>query len=162
MKTVSPLSVTISPFRRPGLQRRFLLIGLLVPLSMDSKILSYGAGDHFKIMLLGGSLLCAFLYLMLEWLSANLGRGSNGLCIVATLWWSYLVLSPFPVIVWDVNFLHYLKILLPFTLYGLGLLVMLAAQRRRINPSILLDILLGGALFSVVWRVLFLFITAQY
>ena len=143
----------ISKFKKPNLLNQFLLIGLLVPLSMDSKYFSFGQGDLFKIILIGISISCAFFYLLLEFLSARPFSGYSWLQVVLIVWWGYLLFSPIPVFFWKGNLIHYLKIILPFFLYGIGLMVVVATEKRRIDPAILIDILLWGALLSVLWKV---------
>lgn len=135
---------------------RVLLVGFLVPLALDVKKLG-GAGDStLQLLLVGVSLLCGALYVMPARPALDhRPRRRSTLARVTMGWWVYIALSPIPILVWAVNFEHYLKVLLPFVLFGFGLTVMVAVERRRIDPAVLLDILLWAALLSTVWRAVY-------
>ncbi|HEX7116805.1 MAG TPA: hypothetical protein VF193_16885, partial [Steroidobacter sp.] len=57
--------------------------------------------------------------------------------------------------------MHYLKVLLPFALFGVALAVMLAAERRGVDPIVFLDILLWACLISTVWRAFYAVVIAD-
>jgi hypothetical protein len=67
----------------------------------------------------------------------------------------YIALSPLPVLFWGVDVQHYLRVLLPFILFGVGLNVMLAAERRQVDPAVVLDSLVACAVISTVWRAIY-------
>jgi hypothetical protein len=129
-----------------------LLVGFLIPLAMDVKKIGDGGNSALQILLVGASLLCGALYVLLERLSWNRCWHRSSLGAVTITWWAYIAVSPLPVLLWEVQFEHYLKVLLPFVLFGVGLTVMTAVERRRIDPAVLLEILVWGALLSTVWR----------
>jgi hypothetical protein len=128
---------------------------MLLPLAFDMKKLGDSGGSSLQILLVGVSLLCASIYFAAEWLSRDIRISRSKLRTTTMLWWVYLATSPLPVLLWKVDPVHYLKVLLPFVLFGVGLIVMMAAERRRIDPAIMLDVLLWGCVVSTIWRVIY-------
>lgn len=141
-------------FNRPGLNRKILFLGMLLPLAFDMKKFD-DSGSSLQVLLVAVSLMCASIYFAAEWLSRDIRASRSKLRSTTTLWWVYLAISPFPVLLWKVDPVHYLKVLLPFVLFGVGLIVMMAAERRRIDPGIMLDVLLWGCVVSTIWRVIY-------
>lgn len=126
-----------------------------MPLALDVKKVGDEGGSALQILLVAISLLCGAVYFMAEWLSRDIRSAGSALRTMTALWWTYIVLSPLPILLWGVDPVHYLKVLLPYVLFGAGLSVMVAVERQRVDPAALLDILLWACLLSTVWRVLY-------
>ncbi len=145
----------IGAFRRANLTRRALLVGFLVPLALDVKKIGEDSGSFLQVLMLVATLFCGVLYLMLEWSSTSRRTYKSSLRPTTIAWWVFITVSPFPVLIWVVPIDHYLNVLLPFLLFGVALSVMSAIERRNVDPKIVLDILVWGALLSTVWRALY-------
>lgn len=154
-------SIEPGAFRKASLTRRALLVGFLLPLALDVKKFGDDSGSVWQILLLAVTLFCSALYLMLEWLLPSRCTYQSSLRTTTMAWWVYIALSPLPVLLWSVEIDHYLKVLLPFVLFGVGLTTMNAIERRNIDPEVVLDILVWGALFSTVWRVLYAVVISE-
>ncbi|MFZ5653345.1 MAG: hypothetical protein ACOY42_02950 [Pseudomonadota bacterium] len=150
-----PLPWSATNFRKPSTSRLILLVGFLLPLALDVKKMGEEGGSALQTLLVAVSLLCGAVYFFAEWLSRDIRSSSSALRTMTALWWTYIALSPLPVLFWGVDPIHYLKVLLPYVLFGAGLSVMVAVERRRIDPAYLVDILLWACLLSTLWRVLY-------
>lgn len=142
-------------FRKSTINRRVLLVGFLLPLALDVKKIGEEGDSTLQLLLVAVSLLCGAVYFMAEWLSRDIRSSGSKLKIMVALWWTYIALSPLPVLLWGVDPIHYLKILLPFVLFGTGMTIMLAVERRRVDPADLLDVLFWTCLLSTAWRVVY-------
>ncbi len=132
-----------------------LLVGFLLPLAFDVKKFGDQGDSTFQVVLVIMSLASAGLYLLLELFSPDIRNAGSRLRTYAAVWWIYIVFSPLPVLLWEGDPVHYLKVLLPFILFGTGLVVMAAAERRRVDPSAVLDKLVWAALVSTIWRAIY-------
>ncbi|GMV68718.1 MAG: hypothetical protein AMXMBFR76_11570 [Pseudomonadota bacterium] len=126
-----------------------------MPLALDVKKIGEEGSSALQTLLVAVSLLCGAVYVMAEWLSRDIRSSSSALRTVNALWWTYIALTPLPMLFWGVDPVHYLKVLLPYVLFGAGLTVMVAVERRRVDPAYLVDILLWACLLSTLWRVLY-------
>lgn len=143
------------PLRQPSLFRHFLLVGCLLPLGLDVRKFGDNNGSSLQLLLVTLTLLFGATYCVAEWLSRDLRLSSSKLRGTAILWWIYIGISPFPALLWGIDIEHYLKVLLPFTLFGMGLTLMMAVERRSVDPAILVDIMLWSCLLSTVWRAVY-------
>lgn len=141
--------------RQPNTFRILLLCGSLLPLGLDVKKFDVNSGDAAQLLMVALSIGFSAAYIVTEQMSRNLNPLPSKLKIVTFLWWGFIGFSPFPAILWEVNPEHYLKVVLPFILFGVGLNITAAAERRRLDPAILLDVLLCGCLLSTIWRALY-------
>lgn len=147
-------------FRPPSLERRFLLWGFILPLTFDFKKIDETKGTYIQIILLCLALIFGGLYILLEEQSTKLTPYQSTLRRITLIWWLYLLLSPLPVYLWKVNIEHYLKVLLPFILFGVSLSVMCSIERRMIAPSVIINMLLWSGLLGSVWRVVYAIVIA--
>jgi hypothetical protein len=129
-----------------------MLWGFVLPLAFDFRKFEEEEGVGAQIALLGLALTFGATYILLEELSPRLVRRS-ALRRITTIWWLYILLSPLPVLVWNVNIEHYLKILLPFGLFGIALSVVCSMERRNVDPAVVLDMLLWAGVLGALWRV---------
>lgn len=141
--------------RKASLNRRALLVGFLMPLALDVKKIGDDSGVALQALLVGTTLLCGALYIALEWLSPSCRTYKSLLRPITMAWWAYIALSPLPVLLWSVDINHYLNVLLPFVLFGVGLTIMTAIERRNIDPKVVFEVLVWGALLSTVWRAVY-------
>lgn len=148
-------SVEPGAFRKANLTRRALLVGFLMPLALDMKKIGDDSGVAWQVLLLAITLLCGILYLILEWQSPSRRTHKSSLRPTTMAWWVFIVLSPLPVLLWSVEIDHYLNVLLPFVLFGVGLTVMTAIERRNVDPKLVLNILVWGAFLSTAWRAIY-------
>lgn len=145
----------VSAFRRVSLTRRLLLIGFLIPLALDVKKMDEDSGSFLQVFLLATTLFCGALYLLVEWSSTSHRTYKSSLRPTTMAWWVFIAVSPLPAMLWTVETDHYLKVLLPFLLFGVALTIMNAVERRNVDPKQLLDIIVWGALLSTLWRALY-------
>ncbi len=142
-------------FRWPSLERRIILWGAVFPLAFDFKKFGEDGGVVIQSILVGLTLIFGGLYVLLEELSPRLTTHRSILLRVTIIWWIYLIISPLPVFISGVNIEHYLKVVLPFILFGLALLIMCSIERRNVDPFIVLNMLLWAVFFAVIWRVVY-------
>lgn len=142
-------------FRRISLNRRLLLWGLIMPLAFDFKKIGETGGTFIQIILVFITFVCGGLYILLEQQSSKLLPYRSKLRHVTLIWWIFIISSPIPVFAWGVDKEHYLKVLLPFVLFGLGLSIMCSVERRMADPAILVEILVWAGLIGTTWRVLY-------
>lgn len=153
MRFKKTASWSANGFRKLTINRRVLLVGFLLPLALDVKKIGNEGDSTLQLLLVAVTLLCGAVYMTAEWLSRDIRHFRSKLQIMVALWWAYIALSPLPVLLWGVNPINYLKVLLPFVLFGTGMAIMLAVERRRVDPADLLDVLFWACLLSTVWRV---------
>lgn len=142
----------VNVFREATTARLVLLFGFLIPFALDTKKIGDDTDSTWQVLLLGVTLFFGGLFLVLEVLSPSCRNYKSFIRPVLIAWWVYIVLSPLPVLLWSVEIEHYLKVLLPFILFGVGLAVMSAIERGNINPRIALEIILWGGFLTTVWR----------
>ena len=142
-------------FRSPGRDRRIFLYGFLLPLALDVKKFVDQIDSTFQVILVVVSLISAGFYFTLEWFSRDIRFARSKLRSFTALWWMFIAFSPLPVWLWYVDLVHYLKVLLPFVLFGVGLVVMIGVERRRVDPMFLIDLLLWASLLSTFWRIVY-------
>ena len=142
-------------FRWPTLERRFLLCGFILPLTFDFKKLDETEGTVIQVILLIMTLGFGGLYVFIEEQSCKIISYQSKLRNYVLIWWFYLFISPLPIFIWHVNVEQYLKVLLPFVLFGVALSVMCSIERRMVEPSILFIMLLWAGLLGAVWRAIY-------
>ena len=142
-------------FRWPSRERRFLLWGFVLPLTFDFKKFEETEGTAIQIILLCMTLAFGGLYVLLEEQSSKINPYRSTLRRIVAIWWLYVAISPLPVFIWGVNIEQYLKVLLPFVLFGVALSVMCSIERRMIEPSVVFNMLLWAGLFGAAWRVIY-------
>ena len=152
---MNSLALSSYTFRWPSLERRIILLGAIFPLAFDFKKFGEEGGIIVQSILVGLTLLFGGLYVLLEQSSPRLASHRSMLLRATIIWWLYLILSPLPVFVLGVNIEHYLKVILPFILFGLALLIMCSVERRNIDPFAVLNMLLWAVFFAVIWRVVY-------
>ena len=142
-------------FRLPSRERRLLLWGFVLPLTFDFKKFEETEGTVIQIILLCMTLAFGGLYVLLEEQSSKISPYRSTLRRIVFIWWLYVAISPLPVFIWGVNIEQYLKVLLPFVLFGVALSVMCSIERRMIEPSVVFNMLLWAGLLGPVWRVIY-------
>ena len=142
-------------FRWPSRERRFLLWGFVLPLAFDFKKFEKTEGAVIQIILLCTSLAFGGLYVMLEEQSCKIIPYKSTLRRIVFIWWLYVAISPLPIFIFSVNIEQYLKVLLPFVLFGVALSVMCSLERRMIEPSVVFNMLLWAGILGAVWRVIY-------
>ena len=142
-------------FRRPSQERRLLLWGFVLPLAFDFKKFEDTEGTFIQIILLIMTLVFGGIYVLLEEQSFKFNPYTSKLRPIVLIWWLYIAISPLPIFIWDVNIEQYLKVLLPFVLFGVSLSVMCSIERRMIEPSVVFKMLLWAGLLGAIWRVIY-------
>lgn len=155
MMPTNYMSLSKFYFRWPSPERRFLLWGFVLPLAFDFKKFNETEGTVIQIILLCTSLAFGGLYVMLEEQSLKVIPYKSSLRRIVLLWWIYIAFSPLPIFIFGVNIEQFLKVLLPFVLFGVALSVMCSLERRMIEPSVIFYMLLWAGLLGAVWRVIF-------
>jgi hypothetical protein len=152
---VDPMGAESIVFRWPTLNRRVLLWGIFLPLAFDFKKMGDDSGVILQSVLLGLTVILGALYVSLERLSPKILTYRSTLRRVALILWLYIIFSIVPVLLWSVNIEHYLKVLLPYILFGVGLSVMCSIERRNIDPMVVITMLVWAGLIGSLWRVVY-------
>jgi len=130
-------------------------VGFLTPLALDVRKFGDSTDSTLQAILVAITVSCGALYVVQSWLSKNICNYRSRLVVVSAVWWLYLLVTLVPIVHFSVDLGHYIKVLLPYLLYGIGLLVVAAAERRRIDPGSLLKILVWASIISTLWRVVY-------
>jgi hypothetical protein len=135
---------------------RFLIILYVLPFALDFK----GVED-------GGSF-AQFFYLALVFISAavlllGLIRQKKKFTVpravksVVVVWWSYLISSVLTAIVSDVEFGNYIRVLMPFVLCGISMLLSVLFYSRGRDLTFFFYATMIAVVISVIWTPIYTF-----
>ncbi len=141
--------------RKTGIPIVILVYGALLPLSLDVKKMGDDTGSAFQLLLVGLTFAAGLLYFLHSQFTNHYLVRRTKLLNITALWILYLFFSIIPALAWQIEPELYLKVLLPYALFGLGLLIVVTVDQTDFDHFLLLDILLYGALIATFWRLFY-------
>ncbi|MFA3791368.1 hypothetical protein AB6T38_09645 [Aliiglaciecola sp. SL4] len=133
---------------------KFFIYLYLIPFALDFKGAEEG-GSNIQFLLLGVVLLSgAFLLFHFVKLKST-RRLPKSIAIIIFLWWGFLISSVFTAVFNEVPMGNYIRIILPYFLTGLSILIVLQMYLKGRDLGFLLTPILWTVCISVVWTALY-------